>query len=377
MFSDDSNRCVIRNCLRRTPVLYLSNRITCRHFSHGVLRSVPIIITFVILFGVGCSSEGGPSDFIEDQIGLLSVNQQLRMGRLHRLLLNDLDIHIKTVVLADSPMNLNQAAVSLFEKSQLGVKTRGARGVLIVVDPTGEQVRVEIGYDLEGVYPDAFVGAVERDQLVPFFQTGQVGKGIEATVELFVQRAMAVIKDDIDNNERKSFAVDDYLSGGGGASVRAAIGTTPPKKTVFQYAQEFGPQSSPMLTLELYKRVLRGRIKDPDLGLYTKETRKFLRQWPVTDAQQKNELRNIESVFSKAIVVMEGHRASIRFPIEDRQASPFFLIRSDTGWMLDFASMHRIIGFNHKNQWFFRTTDHIYMFAFTDFVFDHNGFPHR
>jgi hypothetical protein len=45
--------------------------------------------------------------------------------------------------------------------------------------------------------------------------------------------------------------------------------------------------------------------------------------------------------------------------------------------MLDFAAMSRLIGFNHRNQWFFRTLDHSYMFGFADTGFDRNGFPHE
>ncbi len=34
--------------------------------------------------------------------------------------------------------------------------------------------------------------------------------------------------------------------------------------------------------------------------------------------------------------------------------------------MLDVAAMHRWIGFNHQNQWHFKTPDHPYRFAFAD-----------
>lgn len=47
------------------------------------------------------------------------------------------------------------------------------------------------------------------------------------------------------------------------------------------------------------------------------------------------------------------------------------------GWMLDFVAMNRNAAFTHKNEWFFRTTDHEFMFAFNDMVFDRNGFPHN
>ena len=156
MCLNDSNRCGVRNSLKRWAILCLSSKINCRHLSHCTSLTATIILVFLIVFGSGCTSEGGPSDFIEDQIGLLSAKQKRWMERLYLMLLNNLDIHIKTEVLADSPMDLNQATTSLFQKSQLGIKARGARGVLIVVDLSREQVRVEIGYDLEGMYPDAF-----------------------------------------------------------------------------------------------------------------------------------------------------------------------------------------------------------------------------
>jgi hypothetical protein len=54
----------------------------------------------------------------------------------------------------------------------------------------------------------------------------------------------------------------------------------------------------------------------------------------------------------------------------------FFRQRPD-GWMLDFAAMNRSVGFSHKNQWFFRISEHDFMFVFNDMVFDRNGFPHE
>jgi hypothetical protein len=67
----------------------------------------------------------------------------------------------------------------------------------------------------------------------------------------------------------------------------------------------------------------------------------------------------------------------MRYPVSNRHAHPFFFRRGERGWMLDFAAMNRTIGFNHKNQWFFRTTDHPFMFGFEDLTFDRHGFPHR
>jgi len=76
-------------------------------------------------------------------------------------------------------------------------------------------------------------------------------------------------------------------------------------------------------------------------------------------------------------VFIQAERAVVRFPVENRQASPYFLRRGNQGWMLDFVSMYRFVGFNHKNQWFFRDLEHPYLFAFEDWKFDQHGFPHE
>jgi hypothetical protein len=135
------------------------------------------------------------------------------------------------------------------------------------------QVRMEVGYGLEGVFPDAFVGHVERNQMVPFFQANRVGPGIEATVELLVAKALESREEKSYDREESRDPAGDHLSGGAGARVDVAIG-------------------------------------------------------------------------------------------------------SEQGWMLDFASMHRFVGFNHPNQWHFKDLEHPYMFAFHEWRFDTNGFPH-
>lgn len=101
-----------------------------------------------------------------------------------------------------------------------------------------------------------------------------------------------------------------------------------------------------------------------------------MRQWLVTDAQQDNELKAITRNGAGEVILLED-RAVIRFPLSNRQASPFFFRQGPDGWMLDFAAMSRSLGFNHKNQWFFRTPEHDFMFAFNDMVFDRNGFHHK
>ena len=258
----------------------------------------------------------------------------------------------------------------------MGARTRAARGVLLVVDPAGQQVRLEIGYDLEGVFPDGFVGRVEEEQMVPFFAAGRIGAGVAATVELLVARALEAGATEPAGTGSPG-GIGGRWSGGGGATtaIRPAPSAKPDRAPVDP--RRFAPRADPLATLHGYLQVLAGRVKDPDLALYTPESRRFFRGWLVTDAQQAHEFRQLSAVLPRARVFVAGDRAVVRFPVVDRQAAPYLLQRGEAGWMLDVAAMHRWIGFNHQNQWHFKTPDHPYRFAFADLRFDAHGLPHQ
>lgn len=67
---------------------------------------------------------------------------------------------------------INRRAVKLFESIGVGDRSDGGRGLLLVLDPAQDQVRIEVSQALEGVYPDALISYLERRQMVPFFRRG-------------------------------------------------------------------------------------------------------------------------------------------------------------------------------------------------------------
>ncbi|NIA20174.1 MAG: hypothetical protein GWP07_07085 [Xanthomonadaceae bacterium] len=72
---------------------------------------------------------------------------------------------------------------------KLGQKGKD-NGVLLLISSGDRKYRFEIGYGLEGVLPDSFVGSLGRTYLVPFFRRGEYNKGIYAAV-LAVAREIA------------------------------------------------------------------------------------------------------------------------------------------------------------------------------------------
>jgi len=341
-----------------------------KNLSATCLVPLALLSSLVLALLPGCSSEPEPS-FLEDRAHLLTRTEKEHLTAYNEALLRDLDVHFKLIILAEEALDINILAAEIF--ADLGKKTSGARGLLYLVDPVGGQVRIEVGFDLEPVFPDAFVGYLERRQMAPFFSAGKVGNGIEATTELFVTR----IRNSIEGREcdpQKELPDPGHFSGGGGARIKTVIGATAPVKVKIAAGQRYQPQAMPEQTLALYGASLQAHVKDPDLPLFTPATRKFFATRLVTDGQQDNELRSLKSA-PQSEVLTSGHYAVLRYAFRERLYSPYFFTKGENGWMLDFATMSRVLQMNHKNMWMMKRTDHPYMFAFSDWKFDAGGFP--
>jgi len=331
------------------------------------IRAINIIL---VVFYLGSCSDNGEPPFLDDRAGLLDQEQKKYLNDYNSALLRDLDIHFKLIILKDRAADIDELAAAAF--GNLGDETSGARGLLFLVDPLGKQARIEVGYDLEGVFTDGFVGYVEEKQMVPFFEADQVGIGVAATTELLVSRIQrSLAGDQIDPLEE--IGAQRYFSGGGGAKVAVNIGSER-KQDRTDVSGLYQAQASPEETLKEYMLVLRKHEKNPKLGLFTPETRDFFSRWVVTDGQQDNELRSLKEG-TPGKVFVSGSYAVIRYPPDLRTRPPYFLEKGSEGWMLDFWTMSTVIQMNHKNYYRFKSLEHPYRFAFEDWHFDKNGFP--
>lgn len=307
---------------------------------------------------------------IDDQAGLLSSHQIERLEQYNQVLLTEQDVQFFVTILDQAAPDLDQTALDIFSQRQIGLATSSSRGLLLVVDPNLKQARIEVGYDLEGIFPDSLIASLEYDQMLPFFRRNRIGHGIEALTELLIQQLAQH-----ENQKIHSPQSNKHLSGGAGARISTASDDPTDQPTDLHSSSDFHPQPTPRGTLLRYRDSLAMRIKSPDLLIFTPESRDFFRNWLVTDAQQNNALRLLNETLSNAETINLGDFAVIRFPIKNRQASPFFLRKHPRGWQLDFATMSQTIIFNHRNQWHFKSNEHLYIKAFSDWTFDSNGFP--
>lgn len=69
-----------------------------------------------------------------------------------------------------------------------GIGQKGSNnGVLLIVAPNERKVRIEVGYGLEGTFPDAIASVIVQGTILPRFRANDYPGGIERGVDAIVQ----------------------------------------------------------------------------------------------------------------------------------------------------------------------------------------------
>ncbi len=117
--------------------------------------------------------------------GRVTDNAQILSPEVNRSLTEELKEHEnrtgnQVVVLTIPTLNggiIEDYAVKVFQEWKLGQKNKD-NGILILVVPNDRQMRIEIGYGLEGTITDGTAGQIIRSVMTPRFKNGDFDGGI-------------------------------------------------------------------------------------------------------------------------------------------------------------------------------------------------------
>ena len=303
---------------------------------------------------------------------LLDAGQRTIIDQYHQVLLVDFDTDLRVLTLKGQA-DVAQAAVREFAVRKVGNRSDTGRGLLLLIAPDIDVVRLEVSEALEPVFTDAFVAYIQQRQMVPFFQSGRIADGILATTELIYSRAVEAQKGEAFDHRKF-----EAISSGGGSQTAAGIGKgfnpdTPRRNESIQAG------NSPADTMKAYLKAMSNRDSRPELPIYSRATRKMLAGWTVTPAQMDNIVRTFKKCGEPELRhPLDTQRAVLRYPVNDRTCAPWFLVREEDEWRLDLTMMQQAIRFNNRNEWHFAPgVSHPYETAFHDLHLDKNGFPHE
>jgi uncharacterized protein len=75
--------------------------------------------------------------------------------------------------------SIEEYSVKMFENGGRGIGDKGKdNGLLILVAVNDRKIKIEVGYDLEGIIPDGFAGQTIREAITPAFKRNAYGQGL-------------------------------------------------------------------------------------------------------------------------------------------------------------------------------------------------------
>lgn len=208
--------------------------------------------------------------------------------------------------------DIQRAGTELFRRWQIG-KMRGGRGVLFLYSEKENLFKIEVGYAMEGVFPDALCHRLE--QAAQTYMLSEVPQDFLS--ELIITMNLRAMSEKSDEPEptgtRPEWLNAKFLSGGAGIREKGY------RKTLADYEEavrslpvanlrRFKPSEDVDETMRRYLQSLELGIGDPRLPLLTEGSRIFRGIVPRSQEQQ----RRVYDYFEKSMpfeILREGELA--------------------------------------------------------------------
>ncbi|MFA7276598.1 MAG: TPM domain-containing protein [Pseudobdellovibrionaceae bacterium] len=314
-----------------------------------------------------------PDNLVCDFTGTMTKDQVRNVSDYHEALLRDYDIDLRVIV-TNNAGDIAQKARDIFKGVDIGSTSKTRKGVLLLIDPAQNKVRMEISAGLDAVFTDGFVRYLEERQMVPFFQAGQVANGVMATTELIVERTQ---KAEDGEEFMPPDQVPEQLAIGAGAQTSAHIGggyTAPvPAQTSNVDAKGLTPEQ----VVESYHQSLAEGNAAANLDIFSSATQELRKKWVITKAQMRTELNTYKNcIVQRSPADMETGIAVVYYEVEKRKCAPYFLVLEEGEWKLDFVTMMEVVRFNNKNEFHFvfdRPPPHLILF--NEWRLNKDGYP--
>jgi uncharacterized protein len=159
-----------------TFVRYYSYNRTMKRF-FGVLAIIILAIT------VTAAAIPSPQGYVSDFAGLMDQPSIQQIDQILQSIESSTGAEIAVVTQnsLDKYASIEEMALDYLTQWKVGKKGSDNGLILMIVmdnDKNYHAYRFETGYGLEGQLPDGLLGQIGREELVPWFRTGDYGKGV-------------------------------------------------------------------------------------------------------------------------------------------------------------------------------------------------------
>ena len=155
-------------------------------------RTLALFVVLTIVLGISGAvfaaqipKSPNPPMLMNDLASILSVAMREEIENKLVQISNDIGVQFAVLTMPDiEGFYIEQFALKVFE--EWGIGNKGIDdGILLVVAMASREMRIEVGYGLEGDLTDAYCGRIIDEILIPAFRNEDYGKGIyNAVVEI-------------------------------------------------------------------------------------------------------------------------------------------------------------------------------------------------
>jgi uncharacterized protein len=154
-----------------------------------------VLILFGIIFfiglptvSVGSDIPPAPSDYVLDDSGVLDPVEKRDLSQKLKAFEEETSNQIVVAIIPRVPEGyvLEDFTQRTAEAWGIGDKDRD-NGVVLFVFPQSREVRIEVGYGLEGAIPDALANQIIQSDIIPHFRKSDFNSGIDAGVSALMR----------------------------------------------------------------------------------------------------------------------------------------------------------------------------------------------
>jgi hypothetical protein len=341
------------------------------------------ICTLLIISGCGRDKDMYPkrpkeTPYYYNESSITEMNQNARIAL--RNARESTGIEFVTVLLKKMPdhISVSDFAAGLFHKWQIGSNTEG-KGVLLLFVEDTHTLKIEVGYELEGIFTDAFCSSFQPT--IKGYYAGKYFGDVFCFLVECMERRFILGKEDASEDLFGVSATDPeilkssevFLSGGGGIiddeyyyeknTKLSFIRPLPPERIA-----EFDSDRDIDVVLERYFKSLQEGINYPFLGILTDGSQLMRLEYPKSVHFCKSRWMDCQRALPYRIKY-KGDLAALRFAKD--QSFPIFLRRTPDGfWKVDAArawvSSWQDFVANKSGP---LNRDHPWMFAFPEYKY--------
>lgn len=154
------------------------------------LSLISLFFVWVIPVNAMDIPQPNSSFYVYDQANLINTSVELEIVEASVALYNESGAQIVVVTLDNlGGYDLAQYSVQLFRDWGIGNIDKN-NGVLIILALEEQEVRIEVGYGLEGVIPDSVAGRILDEQMLPNLKSGDFDQAFYGTYQTILRRVM-------------------------------------------------------------------------------------------------------------------------------------------------------------------------------------------